>query len=546
MKGKVAIVVCLLVIATFSTMTIANKKDTEYKVIAELHKGIRSIDMEMSKAMPFNEKVRAHKINVLGEDVQVTFGEGPELQPAIANDNAGNLLIGFIGDVYNTGEYNAWFTYSPDGGETWATDAIAWQIETPEYPDLDYWGEGTRFFGTLVPNPLDNDGSSLYIMECNNPADFENGYSMVYWTWSDVGDGYYNFIDVNIGCDNGAEDWSWGCTSMIGDHGSGLVQTPFFSYQFTEDGWAWIYRWSTGGDEFTYEQGTSTSVDIDPITHIAYPVWTYLNPETGLHDILFSKFDFSTWEPYDSYQVHPEIGGGNITTSVDDIYIDISAYNNNVIIVSQVEGENGKDIVCYYSSDGLETVETSIIANTPADEMYPKVVHLGENEAICIFVKDGNLYQTRTTDGGATWDEPVKINDADGTVIEERGTADLCKLGALWTDNRNGNADIYFDTVGAVPIINVESVQGGFGVKATIANVGTADAKDVAWSIDLEGLVFIGKHKEGVISSLPAGQSTTISSGLVFGIGPVTVTVTAGGSTATADGFIVGPFVLGL
>jgi hypothetical protein len=478
---------------------------------------------------------------LLNGDVQVTSTPDDDLHPGIANDNSGNLVLGFEADLRGEGEYNVWFTSSPDGGVTWADNAVAWMIEEPpEYPSVDYCGEETRFGGTMVPHPWDNDGSSLYLMKCVDPANIPDGYSMVYWTWNDVGEGYTNFKSTSIGCDNAVEDWALGGTSIIGDHGSGLTETPFFSYQFTEEGMAWIYY-------FTGEMQNCqvTSTDIDPITHESYSIWNYLNQETGVYDIFFYKFDFATWEPYDSYQVHPDLGGGRLTTSANDEYPDVSARNDNVIILAQTDANVNKDIVCYYSFNGMNTFETSFVTSSSDDELYPEVTHTGDNQAICTFVKNGNLYGTRTEDGGATWSDPVKVNDIDGKVASEYHTASLCEFGVVWMDNRNDNYDIYFDTVGAAPVITIKGIAGGIGVSAVVANIGTADATNVDWTITIDApIMIIGHETTGTIATLPAGGEETIKSGLVLGFGPCTITVTADSATATAKGWVIGPFVL--
>jgi hypothetical protein len=151
----------------------------------------------------------------------------------------------------------------------------------------------------------------------------------------------------------------------------------------------------------------------------------------------------------------------------------------------------------------------------------------------------------KSEDGCATWGDPEQVNDQDGTVVREAGTADISQAGIVWTDNRNGNNDIYYAPLPSA-IINVDSINGGMGVSATVSNAGTEAGSNIDWTIALSGLVFVGSETTGTIATLAPGQDTTISSGLVFGIGPTTITVTAGGATRTASGFVLGPLVLGL
>jgi hypothetical protein len=94
--------------------------------------------------------------------------------------------------------------------------------------------------------------------------------------------------------------------------------------------------------------------------------------------------------------------------------------------------------------------------------------------------------------------------------------------------------------------LNVGAISGGMGVTAIITNTGTADATNVPWSIYFcSGLVFIGGLTEGTIN-VPAGGETTISSGLVFGFGPGSITVTAGDASKIVSCFILGPLILGI
>ena len=71
------------------------------------------------------KQIRGISLNaMLDGDVQVTNGDGPEVQPAISTDGAGTMFIGVIAD-FGSG-LNAYFTGSADGGATWADNAVAW------------------------------------------------------------------------------------------------------------------------------------------------------------------------------------------------------------------------------------------------------------------------------------------------------------------------------------------------------------------------------------------------------------------------------------
>jgi subtilisin family serine protease len=76
------------------------------------------------------------------------------------------------------------------------------------------------------------------------------------------------------------------------------------------------------------------------------------------------------------------------------------------------------------------------------------------------------------------------------------------------------------------PLIVVESIKGGFfKVKAVLKNNGEDNLTCVDWNIKLEGGAFIGKDSSGRVD-IPAGEETTIESGLILGFGETRITVT--------------------
>lgn len=502
-----------------------------------------------SKQSVFIESISGEKgLNplpiVTDTDIQITNAEGFDFQPTIASGDGESMVLGYIGDPSQSGDYGAWFISSIDGGATWIIEnSLALDIEPPEKPTIDYWGEN-RFVASWVPGFSDYDGSAMYILQILDPANPYDSFDGSLWTWYDVGSGYYNFKDISLACDNAVDYYAWGGASIVGDHGSGLSSIPMFSYQATEDGTAWIYSFSdieTGG---LYQDCQGTATDIDPVTHESYSIWNFMNGSKGVYDIYFYKFDFSTWDEYEGYPIHPGLAEGEISSDNDDQNVDVSCYNDNIIIVSQ----NNGDITCYYSYDGLENMSESTIVNSDSNEEFPRIIHIGDKEALCVFTKDGNLYSISTEDGGATWGIPVQVNDEDGTVMQDDSTADICKLGIVWTDDRAGNYDIFFDVPGvAVSNVVVDSISGGFGVSAQISNLGSADANDVPWTIGIDGgFMLLGKTTEGIIDVIPAGESVMITTGFILGIGNVDITVSAAESQKTASGTVILPLVLGI
>jgi hypothetical protein len=224
---------------------------------------------------------------------------------------------------------------------------------------------------------------------------------------------------------------------------------------------------------------------------------------------------------------------------------DVSASGTNVAVVYMTTDNifGDWDIVCAHSSDSGDTWAYTTIGAPQVDETYPAVYVAGGNVYV-VYVANGNLYLVESEDAGATFGAADQINTVDGTVVAQHETAKIDAGGIVWTDSRNGNMDIYFAAL-PTAIIEVE-IAGGFGVKATVSNTGSAEATDLAWSVELSGPVFVGKLTEGSIATLAPGASQTVGPGLVLGIGPTTITASAGGVTTTASGFVLGPLVLGL
>jgi nitroreductase len=84
----------------------------------------------------------------------------------------------------------------------------------------------------------------------------------------------------------------------------------------------------------------------------------------------------------------------------------------------------------------------------------------------------------------------------------------------------------------------------GFGVAATIVNIGEDTATQVIWKITLDGgIVLIGRSKKSTIDGILPGGTVTISS-FTFGFFKSSITATAGDSSDSLEVFLFGPFVI--
>ena len=545
--GLVITVITLMCLqATGLTLVKTEKGSISYENKPVFLQNARKVPFEMKK---FPTKATA----TLGGNVLITDGmPEDDLWPAITRDQYGNIVVTWTHQASPV-ETNIGLAYSSDG-EAWTAGLITLD-GAPMYSDIAYvhgadfegGGDFTGLWG--VYGDIANDQIGFYRI-----ADITDEGTYEFYTWQTT---YEDITYCAIADNTWYNEFNYDITGPTNMY---IYHEVYQQYDIPNCPTHWYTDGETtagGVGYFDAQSKLKTAPAFDPdmaCLHDNDPVqtendyvlltWQHDNETTGHSEIVLKKI-VPEVEPdieYTPYQWY--IAKGD---TFDAAHPNIGASGSNAVVVYMCNDNifGDWDIKCAYSSDDGMTWETSVVANEPqVDELYP-AVYMSGNTAYCAYIKDGNLYVVKSENGGQTWGEPEQINEVDGTVVAEENSVDIHPAGIVWTDERNGNKDIYYAVVGAAPAITIGSISGGFGVSAVIENVGTAAATDVSWSIDLSGIVF-PNHKEGTIASLEAGESVTVSTGFIFGIGPITITVSADGASKTASGMAIGPIVIGV
>lgn len=101
--------------------------------------------------------------------------------------------------------------------------------------------------------------------------------------------------------------------------------------------------------------------------------------------------------------------------------------------------------------------------------------------------------------------------------------------------------------------LQILNIKGPIGVNAEIKNAGDADANNLDWSMTVTGgiLKLINKTVPGSKTTLASGATEAIGSGLILGLGPITIEITANADnaaevTVTKTAFVLGILVIGI
>lgn len=428
-----------------------------------------------------------------------------DYHPTIAGDTSGRFFAGFelTSDEI---DYYPDFWYSLDNGVTWEEAGYFAESLGAEYPDADANEHG--FYATFSAPPATP--GMTWVVDASDLSNIA-GYT-VDWSPYDV----YDFEYPGISCYTfEGEDWNEGGsakTCYFNYNGADVSGCPAINYAMPGDSVA--LSWIPGVSDYVH-----ADFAIDEATDMSYAVY---DNSVGAN-LLVRKDNFAI---RDGDGFHQNAGNFDVGDSVTDIQNpSIEANDDIIIIVAEAAG----NVVCYYSANGMVTVQESTVE---AGAAFPEVMLAPDGTYVCSYIKDGVIYSETSADG-ATWGDQEVV--ADNEVNDRFQSHDLGKgvtgVFGVWEDIRNADIDIYFAEVFGVevPILEIISIAGGIGVTATIKNTGTAAATDVQLGITVTGgvLNLINKNASDTVASLAIDEEVTIKSGLIFGLGAIDIEVTA-------------------
>jgi PKD repeat protein len=218
------------------------------------------------------------------------------------------------------------------------------------------------------------------------------------------------------------------------------------------------------------------------------------------------------------------------------------------------DGFSSKEIdpVHSYRSPGEYTTTLTITDNQGNVASDTVTVTVYGYEELFVGIKSSAQYSqgetisfTSTVGGGRgpysySWDfgdgivsstqNPQHIYENSGTYIVSLTVTDA------QSNSKTTTKTVTIRPTGGISEVEITDVNGGFLLSATIVS-----EESVSWSIDVDGFVLLGGHADGT-----ALGSTQIKLPFTLGFGSVDVTISAGGTSETYTGFMVGPFLLNL
>jgi hypothetical protein len=394
-------------------------------------------------------------------DIQLNTVTHISTRPQISSSGS-NVYA--VWEDYRNGNRDIYFNYSIDNGVTWQATDI--RLDTGDNP-------GTS--ESELPQ-ISSNGSNIYVVW----EDRRNSKLDIYFNYSTDNGATWQATDIRLDKgDNPGANYS--TKSQVSSSGSNVYvvweddrngnSDIYFNYS-TNSGVTWqatAIRIDTGDSPGA---NWSSEPQISSDGSNVYVVWS--DQRDGHPDIYFnfSSDNGATWQATDIRLDTGDTAGTNSSELPQ-----INSNGSNVYVVWADYRNGNPDIYFNYSTDGGVTWQASDTRLDTGDtpgvgfSYDPQISSSGSN--VHVVWRDSrngssDIYHNTSINAGISWktpDERVDTGDAPG-ANRSREPQMAC-LGnnayIVWTDWRNGNPDIYFNTNSAedpVPDIKANGSDG--------------------------------------------------------------------------------------
>jgi hypothetical protein len=361
----------------------------------------------------------------------------------------------------------------------------------------------------------------------------------------------------------------YGNTALIGAVGTWTANGA--AYVFTRTGTTWAFEQKLLASDGAEDDNFGYSVALYGDTALVGAYGDDDNGDESGSTYVFSRTE-TTWAQQDKLLASDGEAGDSFGWFV--------SLDGDTALISAYWSENGKGSAYVFTRSGTTWAQQQKL--TASDGVRPdwfgwSFSLSGDTALIGAFYKDsgtGAVYvfingQAPVANFSWTPQEPISNQpiffnastsyDPDGTIIlyewdwnndgvyEEVNPTPLAthtwestgnySVRVRVTDNV-GITGAITKTVSVSEAINLALyISGGLGVKVEITNNGTSDVNDVPWQIHIQGgiLGMINKTINGT-DDIPAGKTVTVTTGILFGFGPISINAKVADKEQAATG----------